>query len=193
LIWVNVAVLQWTERCPSEHVAPGRAMPAQRLKFVVTGLFLSAVLAFVSAPAEAHGGHRDGHPTVIQTGGFRPDPSPPVVVEQSSFRQHTLPRTVSSLCDGSSSCPSLSSPQAPGMDAWITQISARPCLCGQAGGCLCCGTGGACGGMSCCTVALPVGSPGLPYAEGPIMAIFASASLQGATVEALLRPPRLMA
>jgi hypothetical protein len=167
-------------------------MLAQRLKCVVVGLLLGlAALSFMSAPAAAHGQHRDEHSAVTQTGRVRIDLSPRVVGEQAS------PKRIASseMAPREASAPgsAVSSSQALGTHAGFTLSSAFNPSCGHADGCLCCGAVGACCGMSCCAMALPVSAPSFLHADRPIPAIRPSAFLQGTNAEALLRPPRAMA
>ncbi len=181
-------------RSANWHIGRKLARPAmlsQTFKSAVAGLMLGLMGLFASTPAVAHGLHRDGHATMPYSGSIvRVEPAP-IVVHGGALpgrigSRETTPGQASAPKEHSGQLVAHSSPSR-------TELKSgrSPVWFGHAGGCHCCGANGACCGMACCGGAMTVSATGLPPADRPSLAVWASAFLQTTNSDTLLRPPRL--
>ena len=169
------------------NLALRRAMLVHRFKSAVAGLVFGLALLAASAPAVAHGQHRDGHAAAVaHVSGVQFD------LTLSLACQNALPGRVVSKETTPRAAPvprsGASFPQ--GSNAELRSSAVPNSSCGHAEGCHCCGANGGCCGMSCSGMALLVSVPILPHADGRVFATPLSAFLDGANADTLLRPPR---
>lgn len=180
--------------CLRQVVARRRAMLGQRFISVVAGLLLGLALLPASAPAIAHGLHREGHAAVGHANRVRSEASRSLVGEAVVLRQAASKETgtlhASAVhASAAVACSTTSFAQTSGLATAPSHSSLKSC--GHAGGCNCCGANGGCCGMSCCAPALAASVSRLPVADKPVVATSASVFCAGAISDTLLRPPRV--
>lgn len=162
-----------------------RAMLSLRIKYVVAGLLLGLALLPASAPAIAHGLHRDGHEGVVKRSAVWLGSPTAMLVRRNALpaeASYNEPRRQDAFL-----------PNVPLSKRGFTSSCSGAKSCLHAGGSGCCGANAGSCGMSCCASALAVSALALPNADVPALAASAGELFTSTNFGTLFRPPRSLA